>query len=85
MAEGRPICIVDTPPTLVQDDLSRIAAVVDGVILVVEEGKTSKGLIREAEAMLTPAPIIGTILNKSLTAARTRGSYGYDYYADPSA
>lgn len=77
-APGAPICIVDTPPILVLDDILLIARSVDGILMVVEEGRTSGRDIAGALRLLSPTPIIGSILNKSLTGRSMAGMN--DYY-----
>ncbi|UVO51470.1 CpsD/CapB family tyrosine-protein kinase [Sphingomonas sp. SUN019] len=77
---GAPICIVDTPPILALDDIMLIAEKVDGVLMIVEEGRTKSADIRDALRLLSPTPIVGSILNKSLTAKGRRD--GYEHYYD---
>lgn len=74
------VCIIDTPPALVLDDIMLIARNVDGILLVVEEGRTTASDVKEAQRLLSPTPIVGAVLNKSITGRRHR--YDYDYY-DP--
>ncbi|MET0179987.1 MAG: CpsD/CapB family tyrosine-protein kinase [Novosphingobium sp.] len=77
-AEGAPICLIDTPPALVNDDLMLIARVVDGVLMVVHEAKTRARALVDAVTSLSPTPIVGSILNKSISSPRA--SADYDYY-----
>lgn len=63
------ICIVDTPPILDMDDAIIISRHVDGVLLVVEEGRTPARDVREALHLLQPTPLVGTVLNRSMTGA----------------
>jgi Mrp family chromosome partitioning ATPase len=77
-AEGEPICLIDTPPALVNDDLMLIARAVDGVLMVVQEARTRARALRDAVTSLSPTPIIGSILNKSISSPRS--SIDYDYY-----
>lgn len=74
-----PICIVDTPPILALDDALLIARSVDGVVMVVEEGTTRGVDMVEALRILAPTPIIGTVLNKSLTSDPLPASYAAYY------
>lgn len=74
---GNPICIVDTPPTLALEDIIAISQHLDGVLLVVEEGRTTTEELQEAVSILGSTPIIGTILNKSLTSHRKASSKEY--------
>ncbi len=74
-----PICIVDTPPALVSDDLVLIARGIDGVLLVVEEARSRKRDIAEVAGALSPTPIVGSILNNSISRPRSQNTYGYYY------
>lgn len=74
--EEQPICIVDTSPMTVEDDFMLIAPAVDGVLMVVEEGRTSRRQILEAAASLKATPIIGTILNRSMWSPGHGSYYG---------
>lgn len=74
-----PICIVDTPPILALDDIMLITEQVDGVLIIIEEGRTKRSDIVDALRLLSPTPIIGSILNKSLTGKRINDDYGYYY------
>lgn len=72
-----PICLVDTPPALVNDDLTLILNNVDAVLIVVEEAQTrSKGLV-DAMTAISPTPIVGAILNKSISSTPVTPDYGY--------
>lgn len=77
-APGQPIILVDTPPVLVLDDIALIARVVDGILLVVEEGRTGRAELLDAVRLLEPKPIIGSVLNRSMSAGLR--SRDYDYY-----
>jgi protein-tyrosine kinase len=74
-----PICIVDTPPILVLDDIMLISQSVDGVLMVIEEGATRGEDLAEALRILSPTPIVGSVLNKSITGGPPASGYG-DYY-----
>lgn len=77
-AENDPICIIDTPPALVHDDLMLIARAIDGVLMVVEEGRTPKRALRQAIGALSPTPVVGCVLNRSLSPSNG-ASYAYAY------
>ncbi|WP_395397406.1 CpsD/CapB family tyrosine-protein kinase [Novosphingobium sp. BL-8A] len=77
-----PICIIDTPPALVSDDLVLIARGIDGVLLVVEEARSRKRDIAEVAGALSPTPIVGSILNNSISQPRSQNTYGYYYRED---
>ena len=84
--------IIDSPPSLVAD-ATILAAKVDGVVLVVEPGKTEKASAVAALEQLTRADarVVGVILNR---IPRNRADYyggyqhyssyykGYSYYSD---
>ena len=59
--------IFDCPHVLDMPDALVFSTYVDGVILVVEEGRTSQADIRAAMDMLSDANIIGVVLNKHVT------------------
>lgn len=68
--------IVDSPPVAAFTDGVLIASMVEGVLLVVHSGKTSRKIVTRARRLLQDvgARIIGVVLNKADT-----GSHG-DYY-----
>lgn len=71
------IILFDLPPAFANDDAMISLAQLDGFVLVVDAGKTTRRHVQDVMAMLYPTPCIGTILN------RYRGglgdSYGYGY------
>lgn len=71
------LVICDLPPVFASDDALLTAGHLDSYVLVVEYGRNTESQIREAMAMLSPTPCLGTILN------RYRGgffdAYGYGY------
>jgi protein-tyrosine kinase len=79
-APGSPVCIIDTPPILEGDDMLIIAKHVDGVLLVIEEGQTSQHELREALRILLPTPLLGTILNRSISRTVSSSYYRYSGY-----
>jgi capsular exopolysaccharide synthesis family protein len=74
---GAPICIVDTPPILMLDDANLIARHVDGVLMVIEEGRTRGRDIEEALRLLGTTPVVGSVLNKSLAISKSNVDYAY--------
>ncbi|MEW6487632.1 MAG: CpsD/CapB family tyrosine-protein kinase [Thermodesulfobacteriota bacterium] len=70
--------IVDTPPLHPVSDVPFLAASVDGVLVVVRAGKTSKSLLKQTLETLPPGKVLGTVLNRveSLTG---RFGYGSNY------
>ena len=59
-----------------------IARNVDGILMIVEEGSTRGADIAHALRILSPTPVIGSVLNKSLTARSVRHLDRYYYDAE---
>lgn len=70
--------VVDSPPIRSFTDGVLIASMVDGVILVVHAGKSSRQVVRRARQLLQDvgAKIFGVVLNN----VNTRGDDNYNYY-----
>jgi succinoglycan biosynthesis transport protein ExoP len=68
--------VIDSPPVASFTDGVLISSLVDGVLLVVHGGKTSRQVVRRARQMLQEigAKIIGVVLNKAELGN------GHDYY-----
>ncbi len=73
------ILVVDSPPVTALADAAILAAQADGVLLVVEVGRTTRDLARRAMAALRQvnARVVGVLLNRM----PTRGSGYYYYYS----
>jgi Mrp family chromosome partitioning ATPase len=75
------VVIIDSPPSIVAD-AQLLAAKVDGVLLVVQPGKTHAGAARAMREQLdrVGAHIIGVVFNR---IPRNRGYYygSYHYYS----
>jgi receptor protein-tyrosine kinase len=71
--------IFDAPPLLPVSDAAIMARDVDGAILVVRHGKTTKDQLRQAALRLTQvdANLFGVAVN--MTPRRGKRSYGYGY------
>ena len=69
------LILFDMPPVLASDDVIAFSPYLDAVLLVVEEGKTTKDDILRAYALLDEEKIIGTVLNKSDQASSGVGYY----------
>ena len=69
--------VIDSPPVSSFTDGVLIASMVDGVLLVVHGGKSSRGVVRRSRQLLTDvgAKIFGVVLNN--VSAR---SHDYYYY-----
>lgn len=63
------IVLFDLPPLLSADDAVAFAPYVDVVLLVIEEGKTTREDVKRAVAYLRNTEFLGTVLNKSKEAA----------------
>jgi len=70
--------VIDSPPIASFTDGVLIAAMVDGVLLVVHAGKSSRGIVRRSKQLLQEvgAKIFGVVLNN----ANLRSQDGYYYY-----
>lgn len=78
--------VVDSPPIASFTDGVIISSLVDGVILVVHGGKTSRQVVKRTRQMLLEigAKIIGVVLNKADVRSDSYYYYHYnyrDYYA----
>lgn len=74
--------VIDSPPIASFTDGVLISALVDGVLLVVHGGKTSRQVIKRARQMLHEigAKIIGVVLNKAEVRAGVDYYYHYGYH-----
>ncbi|MBY6218116.1 CpsD/CapB family tyrosine-protein kinase [Qipengyuania aquimaris] len=79
---GRPTIICDLPPLFVNDDAVLCAEQLDGVILVVEQGVTTRKQLKTSLEALYPTKILGTVINRFSGSILEPDSYaGYmDYY-----
>ena len=73
--------IVDSPPAISFTDASILSTFVDGVILVVHGGRSSRAVVRRAKQQLLDvgANIFGVVLNN--VKAESHEYYGADYYS----
>jgi capsular exopolysaccharide synthesis family protein len=74
--------VYDTPPLSVAADASYVAAITDGVLLVIDERRTRRKMAAHAVAQLrrAQANILGVVINRA-----DLGAYARDYYAaDPT-
>ena len=71
------IILFDLPPLLVGDDVMAFCPNLDAVLLVAEEGHTTRDDLRHAYALLKQTHIIGTVLNKGdpRTVSQAHGYY----------
>ncbi|SFE59991.1 capsular exopolysaccharide family [Thermoanaerobacter thermohydrosulfuricus] len=73
---------IDSPPVVTVTDAVVLAPVVDGVILVIQAGKTEIEAVSRAKEILesVKANILGVVLNR--VKESHRGYYYYYYYYD---
>lgn len=74
------VVIIDSSPIMPATDALLLAPLTDGVVLVVEAGKTNRNIVKEVTQKLkkTNANILGVLLNR---ADFSKGSYyNYKYY-----
>jgi Mrp family chromosome partitioning ATPase len=67
LAAGEPagLSIVDLPPVLLSDDVLTAAALIEGFVLVITEGKTLREDVERVFELLGRNRIMGTVLNGS--------------------
>ncbi len=70
------VVLLDAPPVIAVSDAAVLASKVDGVILVINAGKTKRDLARRAKSLLqnVNAPLLGAVLNN---APLDKGLYRY--------
>jgi len=73
--EGQPLIICDLPPLFASDDALLAAQQLDGVLVVVEQGVTTRKQLEAALRMLYPTKLIGTVFNRS--SGGLGDPYGY--------
>ncbi len=79
--------IIDSPPAISFTDASILSTMVDGVMLVVHGGKSSRAVVRRAKQQLLDvgAHIFGVVLNNVKLESQQdyyyAGYYGYGYYS----
>lgn len=61
----RRIVIYDMPPLLLSDDVLTFAPQVDGILLVVSEGYTTRSALKKSKEILGEMNLIGVVLNRS--------------------
>ena len=79
--------IIDSPPAISFTDASILSTMVDGVVLIVHGGKSSRAVVRRAKQQLLDvgAHIFGVVLNNVKLESQQdyyyAGYYGYGYYS----
>ncbi len=74
-APERPLVVCDLPPLFVSDDAMLAAQALDAIVLVVEQGTTTKKQVEACYQLLYPTKILGTIFNRY--AGGFADPYGY--------
>jgi protein-tyrosine kinase len=69
------IVVVDLPPVVVGDDVITVAAHLDGMLLVIEEGGTDVEELQHAAKLLEDFNLLGSVLNKSMEKNREVEGY----------
>ena len=59
------IVLFDLPPVFANDDTILVADKLDGMLMVVEQGVTTKKQVQSAIELLSPTPILGSVFNRS--------------------
>lgn len=59
------VVLFDLPPVFANDDAILVANKLDGILMVVEQGVTTKKQLQSAIQLLEPTPIIGSVFNRS--------------------
>jgi len=72
------IVLVDTPPAYALTDAQVVSSLCDGVLLVVQAGRTKRQMVLKAKANLkrVGANLLGVVLNKA--AVKRMKDYGYE-------
>jgi len=80
------VVLIDTPPTLAVTDAAVLAPNTDGVLLVVNPGKTSGRAVKRMLELLgqVEAKVLGVVLN-DVSTSRSSYGYRYKYYRNYSA
>lgn len=55
--------IIDTPPIMPMADINIYSTLVDGILLVIQAGKTPRSLVKRAVSTLAADKIVGAVLN----------------------
>ena len=74
------LSICDLPPAFANDDAAIVLGQIDAYLLVVEEGKTTARQVRDAIKVLSPAPCLGTVLNR-YNGVIGGDDYGFGYWS----
>ena len=73
--------VIDTPPIGLMTDATLLAAMADGVVLVVKANATPYHLVKRAAEALGQGKILGTVLNRASEGHKHSKYYDYYHYA----
>lgn len=73
------IVIVDLPPIFANDDAILVAGQLDGVVMIVEQGVTTKKQLQSALQFIEPTPLLGTVFNRFNGGVGDPYGYGGKY------
>lgn len=80
---GGAVIIFDLPPVFANDDAVLSTRLLDGYVMVVDSGKTTRRQLTDSMHMLDPIPCLGTVLNRytgSILDGYGYGDASYDRY-----
>ena len=72
--------VVDSPPIMATPDPTLLSAMVDGIILVIRAGYTSRESVQSAIKSIDREKIIGVVFNQIDIKPSTYSSEYYRYY-----
>jgi Mrp family chromosome partitioning ATPase len=83
---GQTVVLLDLPPVFANDDAMIVGELIDGYLLVVEDGVTTAKQVRDSMRLMKSVRCLGTVLNNYVKGFGG-GDYGYGYgkssgYAD---
>jgi len=73
------IILFDSPPLLVASEASVLAGRMGQILLVVEAGRTTERVLKDALARVESCNVVGLLLNKGTASAAGYDVYGYGY------
>ena len=76
---GNAFILCDMPPTFANDDTMIAMQKLDGYIMVVDSGHTTRRQVQDTMEMLQPAPCLGAVLNRYNGGIMETYGYGYGY------
>jgi Mrp family chromosome partitioning ATPase len=72
------VVVVDMPPIFADDDAVIIGQHLDGFVLIVEDGKSTRKQVQETIRLLSPTPFMGAVLNR-YRSQLFADEYGYGF------